>query len=236
MNVLFSKYKALIIVVFILFSQLAFSQRARDPWVFRSVIDEIPRAITFALHKDLWATYDTESCRLVKLWNGDIDFQGEVYNGVKAIQPMHTGLLYLNDKDSINYILIFDNGKWQKPAKTKFISYRILNNKASMQYEISTSSGNKAVIEESPEHWVNNIGNNGFQRIWKVKSNPSFLKLGARLIVPQMPTVKSFETNGAFEINEKAEKYADNTTTFTLKGILSLQADKPTELTHYFAK
>ncbi len=45
-------------------------ERPRDPWVFRSVLDERPRMITMALHKNMWSAYDTQKCGLYKAWQG----------------------------------------------------------------------------------------------------------------------------------------------------------------------
>jgi len=71
--------------------------RPRDPWVFRSVLDERPRMITIALHKNMWSAYDTQKCGLYKAWKGGIDFDGAVYTTKHGPQPTSFGAPYLVD-------------------------------------------------------------------------------------------------------------------------------------------
>ncbi len=58
---------ALLIIVTALTSCNSKKQlRPRDPWVFRSVLDNKPRMITAALHDDMYVAYSAQTCQLYK--------------------------------------------------------------------------------------------------------------------------------------------------------------------------
>ena len=46
--------------------KLANSQRPRDPWAVRSVLDKKPRMLTLALNKDCYVAYDLAHCTFYK--------------------------------------------------------------------------------------------------------------------------------------------------------------------------
>ena len=54
--------------------------RDRTPWAFRINLDERPRNLVLALHRDLWVTYDTENSGLHRAWTGGVNFNGIIYN------------------------------------------------------------------------------------------------------------------------------------------------------------
>ena len=53
-------------------------ERAHDPWVFRSVLDSIPRILTVALNDNLWVAYSAQTGALYKAWKGGVNFDGAV--------------------------------------------------------------------------------------------------------------------------------------------------------------
>ena len=61
--------------------------RPQDPWVFRSVLDSIPRIATVGLHDDMWVAYNTANCSVYKAWKGSVNFDGAVYTTVHGPQP-----------------------------------------------------------------------------------------------------------------------------------------------------
>jgi hypothetical protein len=71
-----------------------FADRPRDPWVFRCVLDKNPRMVVIALHEHLWVAYDTTTCSLYKAWDGDVKFQGAVYDDIHGPQPETRGEVY----------------------------------------------------------------------------------------------------------------------------------------------
>ena len=72
---------------------VAATERGRDPWVFRSVVDGRPRIATVALAPSLLAAYDTQHGALVRTWRGGVVFDGPVYNEVHGPQPTSEGLV-----------------------------------------------------------------------------------------------------------------------------------------------
>ena len=56
-------------------------ERPIETWVFRSVVDQKPRMITAALHKDLYLSYSTQTGTLYKAWKGIVNLQGAVFDG-----------------------------------------------------------------------------------------------------------------------------------------------------------
>ena len=61
--------------------------RPRNPWVFRSVLDDRARMLTAALADDLWVAYDLQGSGLYEVWNGGVKFQGAVYDRRHGPQP-----------------------------------------------------------------------------------------------------------------------------------------------------
>ena len=61
--------------------------RPLDNWVFRSVMDSIPRIVTTALHDDLWLSYSAEDGTVYKAWDGTVNFDGAVFTTAHGPQP-----------------------------------------------------------------------------------------------------------------------------------------------------
>ena len=81
------KYTLLITICFLIFSCSDDNQssestieRPHSPYVFRSVLDKNPRMVTFAMSDEMWAAYSTIDCGLYKAWQGNVNFDGTVYN------------------------------------------------------------------------------------------------------------------------------------------------------------
>ena len=73
------------------------SLRPMDTWVYRTVLDEMPRMLFAALHRDLYVAYDTQKAKLYKAWKGVVNFQGAVYDGAHGPQPTTVGDAYMID-------------------------------------------------------------------------------------------------------------------------------------------
>ncbi|MEQ1934897.1 MAG: hypothetical protein ABL962_13640 [Fimbriimonadaceae bacterium] len=54
--------------------------RGRDPWVFRCIFEDRTRMLIFALGDNLWMAFNPETCGVYKVWRGDIDFRGKVWD------------------------------------------------------------------------------------------------------------------------------------------------------------
>ena len=65
--------------------------RPHSPWVFRSVLDSIPRMVTAALHDDLYVAYNTQTGGIYKAWKGGVNFDGAVYTPAHGPHPSSLG-------------------------------------------------------------------------------------------------------------------------------------------------
>lgn len=125
-------------------------QRPRDPWVFRCVLDDTPRALVIALDKDLWLAYNTENSRLVKMWSGGIHFRGEVYTSEKVVQPTTYGHYY--HLPELDTAVVFWAKKKQQlvPLTSAFKAYKVWNNQVALIYELALD-GQVLQVTEYPE-------------------------------------------------------------------------------------
>ncbi len=55
-------------------------QRGRDPWVFRCIFEDRPRTLIVALGQGLWYSFNPVTCGTHKVWKGEIDFRGKVFD------------------------------------------------------------------------------------------------------------------------------------------------------------
>jgi hypothetical protein len=54
--------------------------RGRDPWVFRLIFEDRTRMVAVALGQDLWYVFNPETCGPYKVWSGEMDFRGKVWD------------------------------------------------------------------------------------------------------------------------------------------------------------
>ena len=123
-----------------------FTDRPRDPWVFRCVLDKQPRMVVIALHEHLWVAYDATTCSLYKAWDGDVMFQGAVYNDVHGPQPEsrgdayvtgpHHGLLSIKQSD--------------RDLKLTWRGYRYEDEGVALLYDVTLEDGSTVRITERP--------------------------------------------------------------------------------------
>ena len=113
------------------------TERPRDPWVFRSVLNEKPRMITIALNDRLWVAYDTQYGSIYKAWYGGVDFNGAVYTTSHGPQPTSQGSSYINglEDDNVWYL----DGKKIEDEDFSFKGYSLLDNAVVLSYEINNS-------------------------------------------------------------------------------------------------
>lgn len=66
-------------------------ERGHDPWIFRCALDRQPRMVVAALAPNWWLAFDAQSCRIYKVWRGQIRFTGTVYDTRHGPQPQSVG-------------------------------------------------------------------------------------------------------------------------------------------------
>jgi len=167
----YTNMKKLIILFFIV---LAFYQctsdnsykinknRANDPWVFRSVLDQIPRVITIALDSNAWVSYYTDKASMYKVWNGGVSFEGAVYDYAHGPQPSSYGYAYtINEYDEPWSIV--KNGNSSKP-EVDYKGHRFKNDRVYINYNLIHNDGSIVKVSESPEVLSNEKGQRIFSR------------------------------------------------------------------------
>jgi hypothetical protein len=124
--------------------------RPRDPFVFRSVLDQRPRMITIALADDMWVAYDTTTCGLYKAWKGGVKLDGAVYTTVHGPQPTSQGSSYL---EGIDEPLWDAHDKSGKPIEctSRYAGYRLEQGAVLLEWEILLADGRKVAVDERPE-------------------------------------------------------------------------------------
>jgi cytochrome c len=123
--------------------------RARDPWVFRSVLDKKPRMVTFALSDEMWAAYDAESCALYKAWKGGVHFDGAVYTTVHGPQPTSAGDAYTLGVEGSPWEIFVDDKKVETRVQWK--GYVFHDGRCTMNYEFGLPDGRWVGVLETPE-------------------------------------------------------------------------------------
>lgn len=78
----------------------AVEQVAPDrPHTFRSVLDGKPRLLTTQLDEQLWVAIDTENGDLFKVWQGQVNFTGTVYDQAHGPQPQSEGQILIESQE-----------------------------------------------------------------------------------------------------------------------------------------
>jgi len=54
--------------------------RGRDPWVFRCVFEDRTRMVLITPKQGFWLAFNPETCGVHKIWSGEVDFRGKVYD------------------------------------------------------------------------------------------------------------------------------------------------------------
>ncbi len=54
--------------------------RGRDPWVFRCVFEDRTRMVLITPKSGFWLAFNPETCGVHKIWSGEVDFRGKVFD------------------------------------------------------------------------------------------------------------------------------------------------------------
>lgn len=216
----------------LLILQTAVPERPRDIWVFRSVLDQRPRIVSIALHKDLWVAYDATQCNLYKAWNGGVKFDGAVYTTVHGPQPTSYGDAYVMG--------LLDQPVWAvdgQRIKAEFKGYRFRGGQVTLQYWLPASDTTIRVFE-TPEYVTNPDGRVGFQRVFRLEGagTRTVSLLAAVPVEPGSQMADSLRTNGRFAVQEKREFDVTGGKLVEHVGELMLLRDAPTEFTTFFRR
>lgn len=125
-------------------------QRPRDPWVFRSVLDEHARMVTVALSNDMWIAYDAADCGLYKAWKGGVHFDGAVYTTVHGPQPTSEGTAYVTGQGGKVWSATASDGK-KTELTARWRGYALARGEVHLHYDVTLPEGSVVRIEETPE-------------------------------------------------------------------------------------
>jgi len=138
-------------------------ERPIETWVFRSVVDQKPRMITAALHKDLYLSYSTQTGTLYKAWKGIVNLQGAVFDGAHGPQPTTLGDAYIiNDPDVQTWEIT--KGGVRLSHKYKYLGHRIVDDNLELMYKFSINGNENINVYEKVSGLMSKNGELKFVR------------------------------------------------------------------------
>lgn len=162
------------------------TNRPRDPWAVRSVLDNKPRMLTLALNKDCYAAYDLAHCTLYKVWKGGVSLDGAPYTDQKTIQPTSWGAAYGSDS-TLNVKWVAEKGGKNVLASINNKGYVFRANQIYLQYALVTTVGDTISIEERPEFVRNASGKPGFERVFTTAHVPANVSVSLKSTTATLP-------------------------------------------------
>lgn len=209
-------------------------QRPHSPWVFRSVMDETPRAITLALHDNLWVSYSAENASLLKAWKGSVNFDGAVYTTVHGPQPSSLGDYWMENKYEQPWSVV-RNGQSDTP-KVQYRGHRFENGHAILTYELTMTDGTVIEVTEQPEYIESESGLSGFERIFTTSNVPEGAEVVMKTNISSISMVNSFQFGGRFTIENEETVKAKGLECLNIDGEFGLVSNGETRLAITFAK
>ena len=200
------------------------SSRPYSPWVFRSVLDARPRMITFALADGLYASYSTQTGALYKAWDGNVQFEGAVYNSAHGPQPISLGDAYFINTHQ-NPWVVMQNGE-SKDVAFQYRGHKFSDNDhAHMNYEL-TVDGQTFTITETPDV-IDNDGKITFTRKFTTAGIPEGIEVGLKTNLSSVVLEDMITTNGQWSVNTKQER-GTSVKVLDLDGVLMLNSNAET--------
>lgn len=212
------------------------SSRPNNPWVFRSVLDSIPRVVTFALNTNLWVAYSAESGVLYKAWKGSVNFDGPVYTTSHGPQPTSIGDAWLHN-DHAQPWLIIQNGKETTPKKIQYKGHRYEGKHAHLKYNLILENGETISITEQPEYVTSSSGSTGFERTFTTSGVPSGVEVVLNINLSSIALQSSITVeNGKYSVTKASKRNDKQLETKDFDGKLALASNGKTVMTTYFVK
>lgn len=208
-------------------------QRDRDPWVFRSVLDEQPRMVTAALNENMYVAYDAQNAGLYKAWKGGVNFDGAVYTTVHGPQPTTKGYAFFAEKvEEPNWRILKDGESYTPEVNYK--GHKFQDGQVYFNYQLKTKDGQIIKVSERPEYVENDRGADGLERHFITSDVPEGVQVGYKTSITSLKDVKDYSTSGKFEVKEEKENVYFNGKTISLDGMLLLNSNDETTLTVFY--
>lgn len=208
--------------------------RGRDPWVFRSVLDEQARMLTIALGEEFWIAYDAQDCHLYKVWRDGVELAGAVYTNAHGPQPTSLGPAWLQNNQKHAWELV-QGDKHTKLAPI-YHGHRFEGENVSLQYSLKMPDGHLIKVEERPEYIENESGMPGLERRFEITGQPEGSEILLHTTVQSILGDRFLETNGTFTFSERASRTVNWIYQLDGKGTLRLQPNATTYLRLFFAR
>jgi len=210
------------------------TDRPHDPWVFRSVLDSLPRIATVALHDDLFVAYRTETGALYKAWKGAVNFDGAVYTTAHGPQPSSLGNSWLVNKFETPWRLV--KGGQETTPEFQYRGHYFEKGQVWFNYELKTGDGSLVKVSERPEYVTNPSGQTGFERTFKTEGAPEGTQVVLVTNLSSISFENAIETDGDWKIENKTDREFKKLQGIDVDGRLSLNSNGTTRFTAYFTK
>jgi len=209
--------------------------RPHDPWVFRSVLDSIPRMLTVALHDDVWAAYSAETGALYKVWKGSVNFDGAVYTTNHGPQPSTLGDAYFENAFAKPWTVTY-KGKAEEP-KIQYRGHRFEDGQVTINCELILSDGKVIKLHERPEYVTNDNGQAGLERLFTTENAPKDAQITFKTNISSIALQSSVVADGGtFKITKSEPRAAGDMQAIDVEGELTLKNNGETKLTTYFIR
>ena len=209
-------------------------ERPHTPFVFRSVLDNNPRMITFALNNDVWAAYSTNTCGLYKAWKGDVNFEGTVWTDTHGPQPTTIGNAYMENEVVDIWKLVDANGK-NMNAVIDYKGHRYVDSGAEMVYELSAPElKDPIIITERPEASKSDTKQPVFERVFTTQNVPDGYTVFFTFNTNSIVTKENIDTDGKLAINKTNEVLHGKVTALELNGTIALNNNDKTKFNTTF--
>jgi len=147
------------------------SLRPMDTWVYRTVLDEMPRMLFAALHRDLYVAYDTQKAKLYKAWKGVVNFQGAVYDGAHGPQPTTVGDAYMIDHSGEDVWKLVSAGSDQA-VQIDYKGHGFVDGSLELHYNLAAEGIEAISISEKLDYAESETGQLQLKRVFKLENCP----------------------------------------------------------------
>jgi cytochrome c len=209
------------------------SSRPIEHWVFRSVLDTMPRMITMALNDKLWVSYHTASGALYKAWKGTVYFDGAVYTGAHGPQPITIGDAYVENKFKQPWFVLSSKGD-TIAINYRYKGHRFVNGHVELMHSIELPSKQSITINEQVEASQSEGGSPILERAFTTSLVPQGYSVGLKYNLSSIVSESSTDTDGKIVGLKKSDAKLDDITYAEVDASLILKSNDKTKFNTTF--